>query len=142
MILYNFRSDLKQIVDRLTDMKYVLYGTEKPGQKTFAVFDKSPEMQDAWNKKEISALILQPQSSGHGINIQNGGHTIVWYTLPLSLEYYIQANARLHRQGQTETVIIHRILTKDTLDEHIMSKTLYNKEMALNDLLDAVQLKI
>lgn len=142
LILYNFRSDLKQIVDRLTDMKYVLYGTEKPGQKTFAVFDKSPEMQDAWNKKEISALILQPQSSGHGINIQNGSHTIVWYTLPLSLEYYIQANARLHRQGQTETVIIHRILTKDTLDEHIMSKTLYNKEMALNDLLDAVQLKI
>ena len=123
-------------------MKYTLYGTNKPGQKTFAVFDKTPEMQDAWNRKEINALVLQPQSSGHGINIQHGGHTIVWYTLPLNLEYYIQANARLHRQGQTEPVIIHRILTKNTLDEHIMGKTLYNKELALSDLLNAVQLKI
>ena len=86
-------------------------------------------------------MLLQPASAGYGLNLQYGGHTIIWYTLSWSLEEYLQANARIYRQGQTEPVIIHQLLTKDTVDEGILL-TLEQKDSVENALLKAVELKV
>ena len=82
-------------------------------------------------------MLLHPQSCGHGINIQKGGHTLVWYTVPDSLESYIQVNGRLNRQGQTEPVMIHHLLTAGTVDKGLL-KALDNKTAEEQALLDAV----
>ena len=88
-----------------------------------------------WNAGKIPLLVAHPASAGHGLNLQDGGHTIVWFGLPWSLELYQQANARLHRQGQTRPVIIHHILTASTVDEDVM------KSLALKDTTQASLLK-
>ena len=69
-----------------------------------------------WNKGEISIAIAHPASTGHGLNLQQGGSTIIWFGATWSLELYQQANARLWRQGQKNTVVIHHILAKDPID--------------------------
>lgn len=102
-------------------------------------FDGSKEMTDEWNNKKIPLMILQPQAAGHGINIQNGGHTFVWFTLPWSWEEYAQAIARLHRQGQTESVIVHSLLTEKTVDARIKQK-LYKKGQTEQELIESVQI--
>ncbi len=71
----------------------------------------------AWNRGEIDVLLAHPASCAYGLNLQQGGHHIVWYTVPWSLELYQQANARLHRQGQTQPVIAHRLLVRDSADQ-------------------------
>lgn len=70
----------------------------------------------AWNAGKIPVMFMHPQSLGHGINLQHGGHTLVWTTLPWSLEAYQQTVKRLHRQGQTKAVIVHHLLARDTVD--------------------------
>lgn len=82
--------------------------------------DISTDKITAWNNGEIPIMIAHPASSGHGLNLQAGGHIIVWYGINWSAEYYAQANARLDRQGQTESVIVHHIITKDTEDERAL----------------------
>lgn len=82
--------------------------------------DLSTDKITAWNNGEIPIMIAHPASSGHGLNLQAGGHIIVWYGINWSAEYYAQANARLDRQGQTESVIVHHIITKDTEDERAL----------------------
>lgn len=90
------------------------------------VFDKTPDMIDAWNSGEIPVMMLHPASAGHGLNLQYGGHHIVWYSMPDSLEHYQQTNARLYRPGQDHDVIVHRILAAKTFDakqpERLISK--------------------
>lgn len=140
LILYYFKIDLKRITERLAKMGLKPYGEQSDGDK-FAVFDGSIEMMRAWNRGEIKTLVLQPASAGHGINIQEGGHTAIWFTLPTSLELYIQANARLYRQGQKYPVIIHKILTKDTFDERVNS-LLDQKGLNQEQLLEAVRLEL
>ena len=71
---------------------------------------------DAWNRGEIPLLIGHPGSMGHGLNLQRGGHHIAWFGLNWNLELYDQAIGRLHRQGQTRPVVVHRLLTGGTLD--------------------------
>ncbi|MGN0150414.1 MAG: ATP-dependent helicase, partial [Clostridia bacterium] len=80
-------------------------------------------------------------SCGHGLNLQNGGSTIVWFGLTWSLELYQQANARLYRQGQKNTVVVHHIITTDTIDERVMM-SLKNKDMGQASLMEAVKAKI
>lgn len=75
---------------------------------------------DKWNAGNIPLLLAHPASAGHGLNLQAGGHIIVWYGLNWSSEYYSQANARLDRQGQTESVMVHHIITKDTDDRRVL----------------------
>ena len=75
----------------------------------------------AWNRGEIEMLLCHPASTGHGLNLQYGGHIIVWFGLTWSLELYQQANARLPRPGQKETVVIHHLVAEGTLDERVMS---------------------
>ena len=74
---------------------------------------------DAWNNGELDVLIMHPASGGHGLNLQDGGHIMVWFDMTWNLEHYQQACARLARQGQTKPVMIHRLLTADTIDVEI-----------------------
>lgn len=76
----------------------------------------SKDIED-WNAGKIPAAIIHPASAGHGLNLQSGGSTLIWFGLTWSLELYQQTNARLHRQGQKDTVIIHHIIAKGTIDE-------------------------
>lgn len=92
----------------------------------------------AWNNGEIPVAIIHPASAGHGLNLQTGGSTLVWFGLTWSLELYQQTNARLWRQGQDETVVIHHIITKGTIDEHVM-KALKNKDKTQSALIEAVK---
>lgn len=73
-----------------------------------------------WNRGEVPVMLAHPASVGYGLNLQEGGHTIVWYGLTWSLEQYLQANARLHRQGQQRPVLVYRILARDTVDRQIL----------------------
>jgi len=96
---------------------------------------------ERWNAGEIEILLAHPMSAGHGLNLQDGGHIIVWFGLTWSLELYQQANARLDRQGQQESVIVHHILTEDTIDQRVLN-VLQGKEKGQNDLLEAVKARI
>lgn len=93
---------------------------------------------EAWNRGEIPLLLCHPASMGHGLNLQFGGHIIVWFGLTWSLELYQQANARLPRPGQTERVIIHHIVSTGTLDERVMS-VMASKDASQNGLLEALK---
>lgn len=94
-----------------------------------------------WNKGKIEIALIHPASAGHGLNLQAGGSTLIWFGLTWSLELYQQTNARLWRQGQNETVVIHHIITKGTIDEDVI-KALKRKEKVQSDLIDAVKAKL
>lgn len=96
---------------------------------------------DKWNKGEMPVALIHPASAGHGLNLQQGGSTIVWFGLTWSLELYQQLNARLYRQGQKETVVIHHIITKNTIDENVI-KALEKKDLSQNSLIDAVKWRL
>jgi SNF2 family DNA or RNA helicase len=129
LIFYNFRHDLNRIVEFLKK------------NKLNAVKLNDSEDIKKWNSGETPILLTHPASAGHGLNLQAGGHIIVWFGLTWSLELYQQANARLHRQGQTENVIIHHLVAKGTVDEDVM-KALGSKEVNQNMLLEAVKARI
>ena len=94
-----------------------------------------------WNNGNIPVAVIHPASAGHGLNIQFGGSTIIWFGLTWSLELYQQTNARLWRQGQNNTVVIHHIIAKDTIDEDVM-KALRKKEKIQSALIDSVKARI
>lgn len=129
LVFYNFKHDYDRISKMLTKnkIKHQALNTSDDIKK--------------WNKGEIHVALLHPASAGHGLNLQYGGNIIVWFGLTWSLELYQQANARLHRQGQKETVIIHHLIAKGTVDEDVMN-ALANKEVNQNMLLEAVKARI
>lgn len=94
-----------------------------------------------WNKGMIDLALIHPASAGHGLNLQSGGSTLVWFSLTWSLELYQQTNARLYRQGQKNTVVIHHLITKNTIDEDIM-KSLKRKDKTQEALMKAVKARI
>lgn len=94
-----------------------------------------------WNKGEIQVGLIHPASAGHGLNLQQGGCTLIWFGLTWSLELYQQTNARLYRQGQNQTVVIHHIITKNTIDEDVL-KALKRKERTQEALMSAVKARI
>lgn len=104
LVFYSFRHDLDTIRARIP------YARILERQEDIA----------AWNRGEINVLLTHPASAGYGLNLQEGGHVIVWYGLTWSLELYQQANARLHRQGQERPVIIHHLIAEGTVDEQVM----------------------
>lgn len=130
IIAYHFKSDKEMLMQYFKETKIEAH-----------IFDGSPEMINKWNNKEIPVMLLQPASAGHGLNLQQGGHTLIWYTLPESLEEYLQTIARLYRQGQSENVIIHHLLTNGTIDIRVLDN-LEKKDMSEQALLDAVELTI
>lgn len=95
----------------------------------------------AWNKGEIHVMAAHPASAGHGLNLQAGGNIIVWFGLNWNLEYYQQANTRIHRQGQTKAVIIHHLICKGTIDEKVML-ALERKAGGQEALMQAVKARI
>lgn len=109
-------------------------------QKRFQVIKlDSPESIKAWNNGEIPVAVIHPASAGHGLNLQSGGSTLIWFGLTWSLELYQQTNARLWRQGQTsETVIIHHLIAKNTIDERVMN-ALKEKDSTQSALINAVK---
>ena len=112
-------------------------------QKRFAVRElKSSRDIEDWNAGKIPAALIHPASAGHGLNLQTGGSTLIWFGLTWSLELYQQTNARLWRQGQTaQTVVIQHIITEGTIDEQIML-TLRKKEKSQTALIDAVRAQL
>ncbi len=109
-----------------------------------AVDIKEPDAVERWNKGEINILLAHPASAGHGLNMQFGGHIVIWYGLPLSLELYQQANKRLHRMGQKETVLIHHILVKGTMDVRVLKRQMRDQSLQQrqNALIEAIKAKI
>lgn len=95
----------------------------------------------AWCAGEIPVGLIHPASAGHGLNLQSGGSTLVWFSLTWSLELYEQLNDRLWRQGQEHTVVIHHIISEGTIDEDIMS-ALSRKDVGQNALRDAVRARL
>lgn len=96
---------------------------------------------EAWNKGEITLGLIHPASAGHGLNLQSGGHLLVWFSLTWSLELYQQTNARLYRQGQLEPVTITHLVAEGTLDEAVL-KALDTKDATQAALIDAVAQEI
>lgn len=124
LVAYWFKHDLERIKNRF------------PVRQIKA----SKDIED-WNEVNIPIAVIHPASAGHGLNLQSGGSTLIWFGLTWSLELYQQTNARLYRQGQNETVIIHHILTKGTIDEDVMT-ALTRKEETQASLIDAVKAKL
>ena len=127
LVAYWFRHDLKRISGRLQKLKipYARLDTDSSIRK--------------WNAGEIPVALIHPASAGHGLNLQSGGNTLVWFGLTWSLELYQQTVARLWRQGQaSETVVVQHIITKGTIDERIM-KALSEKDTTQAALIDAVK---
>lgn len=104
------------------------------------VLDTQQDFED-WNAGKIPVALIHPASAGHGLNLQTGGHIMVWYTTPWSLELYEQANARLHRQGQTEPVSIIHIDTADSIDQTI-HQALTRKDTTQQALITAVKAQL
>ena len=130
LIAYWFKHDLIRIEQRLAEKKI-------PFQKLDS--DASMKM---WNKGELPVALIHPASAGHGLNLQSGGSTLVWFGITWSLELYQQTVARLYRQGQSSrTVTVIHILTQGTVDEKIM-KALAEKDSTQSALIDAVKAEL
>ena len=96
---------------------------------------------DAWNRGEVDVLLAHPASCAYGLNLQDGGRHVIWYTLTWSLELYQQANARLHRQGQRKSVIVHRLLVQGGVDEDV-ARALEGKDETQAALVEALKARI
>ena len=130
LVAYWFRHDLDRISERLHQLHI-----------PFSTLDK-PDSISRWNKGELPVALIHPASAGHGLNLQSGGSTLVWFGLTWSLELYQQTNARLWRQGQkSATVVIQHIVTKGTVDERIL-KALQDKDKTQSALMDAVKAEL
>lgn len=129
LIAYWFKHDRTRIMEHLTAAGYVLRDLKE-----------SKDIQD-WNTGSIPVALIHPASAGHGLNIQSGGHILIWFGLTWSLELYQQTNARLWRQGQEQTVTIHHIITKDTVDEDVLS-ALATKDVTQEKLIAAVKARL
>lgn len=119
LVFYRFRHELVQLQ------------AEFPQAQT----TEQPDLQRKWNAGKIPMLLAHPASAGHGLNLQHGGHTIVWTSLPWSLEEYQQANKRLARQGQQHPVVIHQLLAENTVDKAVL-QALEGKRTVQQALLD------
>ena len=127
LVAYWFRHDLEHITERLEHNKI-----------KFSRLDSSESIR-SWNNGELPVALIHPASAGHGLNLQQGGSTLIWFGLTWSLELYQQTNARLWRQGQTEnTVVVQHIITKDTIDGRIL-KALREKNSTQAALINAVK---
>lgn len=130
LVAYWFKHDYQRIVARLNQI----------GVRYMKI--DSDESITKWNNREIPVALIHPASAGHGLNLQQGGNTMVWFGITWSLELYQQCVCRLYRQGQTEgTVTIIHLISKGTIDEKIM-KALSEKDNTQASLIDAVKAEI
>jgi len=102
---------------------------------------KTQADEDAWNAGKVNVLLAHPASSAYGLNLQHGGNHVIWLGLTWNYEQYIQANKRLHRQGQTEKVIIHHLVCTGTRDEDVM-EALKRKENVQDFVMESLKARI
>lgn len=124
LVAYWFKHDLERIKSRFKVKE----------------IKSSSDIRD-WNAGIIPVAVIHPASAGHGLNLQTGGSTLIWFGLTWSLELYQQTNARLWRQGQQDTVVIHHIITDDTVDCRVL-KALQSKEKIQDSLIAAVKAEL
>ena len=129
VICYNFRHDKDRLLQALA-------GT---GLRV-AVYEGDKQMQ-AWNAGQLDLLLVQPASCGYGLNLQQGGHHIIWFGLTWSLELYQQTNKRLHRQGQEHPVFVHHLIVKGGADEDVIA-SLQSKDQTQESLLNALRVRL
>jgi len=127
LVFYGYQHDKDRLLKHLKKLKPRLLQSDQ-------------DIKD-WNQGKVQVLLAHPASAGHGLNLQTGGNIIIWFGLTWSLELYQQANARLWRQGQKQTVVIHHIIAKDTIDERVM-KALENKDVSQAALIEAVKARM
>ena len=125
LIYYNYRLAKERIQKRFKEAQEI----------------KTPEDFQAWNRGEIPVAIAHPASMGHGLNLQHGGSTVSWFSLSWSLELYQQANARLWRQGQKDTVVIFRLIAEGTIDRDVV-RALAKKDLTQENLMRAVKARV
>lgn len=125
LVMYNYKHDKERLLERYS----------------FAETLDSDDYMERWNNGEIQMLITHPASAGHGLNLQYGGSIMVWFGLTWNLEYYEQANARLYRQGQKKTTVIHHLLTENSIDQKVY-ESLKNKKLGQNELMNAVKARL
>lgn len=125
LVAYNFKSDLLRLQEHFKDA---------------VVMDKEGKNAVLWNQNKIKLLLCHPASASEGLNLQQGGNILVWFSLTWNLKNYLQMNKRLHRQGQLKPVIINHIIVKDCIDEKIMN-SLAAKDVTQNSLLNALTFK-
>jgi SNF2 family DNA or RNA helicase len=126
LVAYWYQHDHERIREYLTELGY------HPRDL------KSDQDIADWNAGKIQVGLISPASAGHGLNIQRGGHILIWFSLVWSLEMYQQTNARLWRQGQKEVVTIHHIVTRDTVDDDVLD-ALKHKDTTQQNLISAVK---
>jgi SNF2 family DNA or RNA helicase len=124
LIAYNFKSDIGRLKASFKGLRDI----------------KEPGAIDQWNNGELNLMAAHPQSAGHGLNLQTGGHIIVWFGLTWSLENYLQFNARLRRSGQKKPVFVHHITVKDSIEQKVMS-VLEEREKSQAALIDYMKIK-
>jgi SNF2 family DNA or RNA helicase len=124
LVLYAYKHDADRIKERVTCRAL-----------------DTPEDIDAWNRGEIPVALAHPASIGHGLNLQDGGHIIIWYGLTWSLELYQQANERLNRPGQKHVCRVYHLILKGTHDERVL-KSLKNKDEGQAAAIEALRLEI
>lgn len=129
LVLYNFQHDRQRLLKALTKTNL-----------RFRVYSKEQDQTD-WNNGEIDILLAHPASCGYGLNIQHGGHHVIWFGLTWSYEQYEQANKRLYRQGQKHPVVIHHLLVQESMDETVM-EALESKGDVQGMLLKALKARI
>ena len=121
LVFYKFRHDLARIQEAFPEARAL----------------DSPESVNDWCAGKVKIGLAHPQSAGHGLNLQSGGHIIVWFGLDWWLEGYEQANKRLHRPGQKQPVQVYHILAKDSIDPHIYA-ALSHKHATQQAILDGI----
>ena len=139
---------LAELIETLNEPALLFYGYrhELPGLKAvlkgrrWRTLDSAADA-DAWNRGEVDVLLAHPASCAYGLNLQDGGRHVVWYTLTWSLELYQQANARLYRQGQQRPVIVHRLLVQGGVDQDV-AKALEGKDETQAALVEALKARI
>lgn len=129
LVFYSFQHDLIRIKKALTGS----------GLRVKQLI--TPQDESDWNNKQIDVLLAHPASAAYGLNLQQGGNHVIWFGLNWSLELYLQANKRLHRQGQTEKVIIHHLVVDGGVDQDVML-ALEDKGTTQSRLLEALKARI
>jgi SNF2 family DNA or RNA helicase len=129
LVFYNFQHDLARL-------KKALSGSGLQVRELKGVQDETD-----WNNRQIDILLAHPASSAYGLNLQQGGNHVIWFGLNWSLELYQQANKRLHRQGQTEKVIVHHLVVDGGMDEDVMA-ALESKGATQDRLMEALKARI
>lgn len=128
LVFYAYKHEAERICAKFPEAVLMGKGEAKDTEKVIA----------RWNRGEIPILLCHPASAGHGLNLQGGGHIIVWYSPIWDLELYQQANARLHRMGQAHPVVIHHIICDDTLDDKVLN-VLNDKDEIQQGLIEALK---